>query len=70
MAVCWHVTGDIVVQLDSAERFDVVNATGGSVFTMQVTDPGRLALVKTLKVGGAVAASVGALTLTSSARCG
>ena len=58
------------MKLDGAQRFDVVNATGGSVFTMQVTDPVRLALVKTLKVSGAVAASVGALTFTSSAKCG
>jgi hypothetical protein len=59
-----------VVKLDSADRFDLVNATGGGVYTIQVTDPSRLALVKTLKVGDTVAVSVGALTLTSVAKCG
>jgi len=59
-----------VTNLDSADRFDVVNSTGGGVYTIQVTDPARLALVKTLKVGDTVAVSVGALTLTSIAKCG
>jgi hypothetical protein len=59
-----------VTKLDSADRFDVVNSTGGGVYTIQVTDPARLALVKTLKVGDTVAISVGALTLTAIAKCG
>ena len=68
MAAHQHV--GTVVKLDGAERSDVVNTIGGSAYTMQITDLVRLALVKTLKIGDKVAASVGALTFTSSAKCG
>lgn len=59
-----------VVKLNSPSSFDVVNVNGGGVYTIQATDPTRLAIVKLLKVGDSVTVSVGALVLTSVAECG
>lgn len=59
-----------VVKLNSASSFDVVNVNGGGVYTIQVTDPSRLAIVKLLKVGDSVTVSIGAVVLTSIATCG
>ena len=64
------VISGTVVKLDSASSFDVVNVNGGGVYTIQVTDPARLAIVKTLKVGDSVTVSIGPLVLTSVAKCG
>lgn len=59
-----------VVKLNSASSFDVVNINGGGVYTIQVTNPARLALVSTLKVGDSVTVSLGPVVLTSVAKCG
>jgi hypothetical protein len=60
----------IVTQLNSSSSFDVVNANGGGIYTIQVTNPARIALVQQLKVGDTVTVSVGPLVLTSIAKCG
>jgi hypothetical protein len=59
-----------VTKLNSANSFDVVDAGGGGVYTVRVTDPARVALVRQLKVGDTVTVSVGPLVLTSIAKCG
>jgi hypothetical protein len=64
------VISGTVVKLNSASSFDVVNVNGGGVYTIQVTDPARLAIVKILKVGDSVTVSIGPLVLTSVAKCG
>jgi hypothetical protein len=55
---------------EHGESLDSYRRRWCRVYTIQVTDPARLALVKTLKVGDTVAISVGALTLTAVAKCG
>jgi hypothetical protein len=59
-----------VVKVDSGSSFDVVNPTGGGVYTIQTTDPAREALIKTLKAGDSVTVSVSPLTVNSIAKCG
>lgn len=49
----------LVVGLDlPANRVDIVNPSGGAVYTVQVTDPARVAMLKTLKVGDTVTSIV------------
>jgi hypothetical protein len=59
-----------VTKINGPRSFDVVDATGGGVYTIQVTDPARVALVQQLKVGDSLTVSVGPLVLTSLAKCG
>jgi hypothetical protein len=59
-----------VVKLDGPSSFDVVNANGGGVYTIKVTNPTRQAAFKLLKVGDSVTVSVSPLIVTSIAKCG
>jgi len=59
-----------VTKINGPRSFDIVDTTGGGVFTIQVTDPARVALVEQLKVGDSLTVSVGPLVLISLAKCG
>jgi len=59
-----------VVKLDGPNSFDVVNANGGGIYTVVVTNPARQAALKLLKVGDSVTVSVSPLIATSVAKCG
>ncbi len=58
------------MKVDNANSFDVVNPTGGGVYTIQTTDPARAALIQTLKAGDSIAVSIGPLIVNSIAKCG
>ena len=53
-----------------AHNFDVVNPSGGGIYTVQVTNPARIPMVSVLKPGDEVAVSVSPLTITSITECG
>jgi hypothetical protein len=59
-----------VVKLDGPSSLDVVNANGGGVYTIKVTNPARQAAFKQLKVGDSVTVSVSPLIVTAIAKCG
>jgi hypothetical protein len=59
-----------VVKLDGPNSFDFVNANGGGIYTVVVTNPSRQAAFKLLKVGDSVTVSVSPLIVTSVAKCG
>jgi Cu/Ag efflux protein CusF len=59
-----------VIKVDAGHSFDVVNPTGGGVYTVQVTNPQRIAMLSTIKVGDTVAVSVSPLTVDSLTECG
>jgi hypothetical protein len=49
----------LVVGLDmAAHSIDVVNPSGGGVYTIDVTDPARIALLSQLKVGDTITATI------------
>ena len=49
----------LVVGVDlAANSIDIVNPSGGGVYTINVTDPSRQALLETLKVGDTITAVV------------
>ncbi|MBL6459148.1 hypothetical protein JMJ55_27890 [Belnapia sp. T6] len=58
-----------VVKVDGPGAFDMVNVDGGGEYTVRSTDPARVAALGAVKAGDSVTASVGALTLSSIARC-
>jgi hypothetical protein len=58
-----------VIKVDGPGAFDMVNINGGGEYTVRSTDPARVAALRAVKAGDSVTASVGALTLTSLARC-
>jgi hypothetical protein len=58
-----------VIKVDGPGAFDIVNVDGGGEYTVRSTDPTRVAALRAVKAGDSVTASVGALTLTSLARC-
>ncbi len=64
------VISGTVLKLNSASSFDIVNINGGGVYTIQVSNPARLAIVSMLKVGDSVTVSVGPVVLTSVSKCG
>jgi hypothetical protein len=59
-----------VVKLGGASSFDVVNANGGGIYTIQTTNPSRQAAIGLLKVGDSVTVSVSPIIATSVAKCG
>src|SRR3954447_9024916 len=59
-----------IVKVDGPNSFDVVNADGGGIYTVKVTNPARQQALKMLKVGDSVTVSVGPLIATSVAKCG
>lgn len=60
----------IVTKIDSPTSFEIVNSTGGGVYTIHVTDPARVAQLREIGVGDTITVSVGPLVLTAIARCG
>jgi hypothetical protein len=58
-----------VIKVDSPGAFDIINVNGGGEYTVRATDPARVAALRAVKAGDSVTASVGALTLSSVARC-
>jgi hypothetical protein len=49
----------LVVGLDmAAHSIDIVNPSGGGVYTIDVTDPARIALLSQLKVGDTITATI------------
>jgi hypothetical protein len=59
-----------VVKLNGPTSFDVVNPSGGGVYTIKTTNPSREAAIGLLKVGDSITASVSPITVTSVAKCG
>jgi hypothetical protein len=59
-----------VVKVDGPSSFDVVNANGGGVYTIKVTNPARQAAFKLLKVGDSITVSVSPIIVTAIAKCG
>jgi hypothetical protein len=59
-----------VVKLDGPTSFDVVNANGGGIYTINTTNPTREAAIALLKVGDSITVSVSPLIATSVAKCG
>ena len=59
-----------VVRANGSDSFDVVNANGGGVYTIKVTNPARQEAVRLLKVGDSVTVFVSPLIATSIAKCG
>jgi len=53
-----RISGLVVGIHLAANSIDVVNPTGGGVYTVHVTDPSRIAMLGTLKVGDTVTAVV------------
>lgn len=52
------ISGTVVGIDMSAHSLDVVNPSGGGVYTIDVTDPSRIPLLQSLKVGDTVTAEV------------
>jgi hypothetical protein len=59
-----------VVKLDDASSFDVINADGGGIYTVQTTNPARQAAIGMLKVGDSITVSISPIVATSVAKCG
>ena len=59
-----------VVKVDGTNSFDIVNANGGGIYTIKVTNPMRQQALKMLKAGDSVTVSVSPLIATSIAKCG
>ena len=60
-----------VNKIDSTgHRFDIVDATGGGVYTVVVTDPARYAMMDSLKVGSGLTIMMSPLTITAMEKCG
>jgi hypothetical protein len=59
-----------VTKLNGPASFDVVNANGGGIYTINVTNPARQAAVGMLKAGDSVTVSVSPLIVNSIAKCG
>lgn len=54
-----------VVKLNGPNSFDVVNADGGAIYTIEPTDPTREIATRLLKVGDSVTVAVSPLLATS-----
>lgn len=66
-----HQINGRVVKIDSDNhRFDVVDATGGGVYTVVVTHPARYAMMDALKTGSGITVLLSPLTITSMEECG
>jgi hypothetical protein len=65
-----QISGRITKVDTSRHSFDVVDAAGGGVYTVVVTDPSRIAVFSNLKVGTGVTVSISPLMITSMEDCG
>jgi hypothetical protein len=60
-----------ILKVDSENHsFDFVDATGGGVYTILVTDPSRIAMLPMLKVGTGITVSMTPLTINGMEKCG
>jgi hypothetical protein len=59
-----------ITKVDGTHSFDVVNANGGGIYTVLVSNPSRQHVVSTLKAGDSITVSVGPLIASSIAKCG
>jgi hypothetical protein len=59
-----------ITKVDGNHSFDVVNANGGGIYTVLVSNPARQQVVSTLKAGDSITVSVGPLIASSIAKCG
>jgi len=59
-----------VTKIDPGRSFDIVDATGGGVYTIVVTDPTKAAMMSHLQVGNAITVSLTPLEITSMEKCG
>jgi hypothetical protein len=59
-----------VVKLNSPSSFDVVNPTGGGVYTIKTTNRWRETAIGLLKVGDSITVSVSPITATAVTKCG
>lgn len=59
-----------VLRINQGRSFDVVDATGGGVYTIVVQDPSKLAMLGHLQVGNAITVSLTPLTITAMEKCG
>ena len=53
-----RVSGTVVGIDLAAHSVDLVNPSGGGIYTVDVTDPARVALLSTLKLGDTVTAVI------------
>ena len=65
-----QISGRITKVDADRHSFDVVDASGGGVYTVVVTDPSRIAMFQNLKVGTGVTVSISPLMITSMEDCG
>ncbi|MBV8525223.1 MAG: hypothetical protein JOY71_24390 [Acetobacteraceae bacterium] len=65
-----QVSGRVVKVDTDRHSFEVVNASGGGVYTIVVTDPSRIAMLSNVKVGTGITASISPLMITSMQDCG
>jgi hypothetical protein len=59
-----------VLKVGTDNSFDLVDATGGGVYTIMVTDPNRARMLESLSVGSGITVSLSPLTMTSMTKCG
>jgi hypothetical protein len=59
-----------VTKIDPGRSFDIVDATGGGMYTIVVTDPTKAAMMANLQVGNAITVSLTPMTITSMEKCG
>jgi hypothetical protein len=52
------ISGTVVSVDMGAHSVDLVNPSGGGIYTIDVTDPARIAMVGSLKVGATVTAVI------------
>lgn len=52
------ISGTVVGIDMAAHRLDLVNPSGGAIFTVDVTDPSRISMLSSLKVGDTITAVV------------
>jgi hypothetical protein len=54
----FRISGLVVGKDTVSNSLDVVNPTGGGVYTVQVTDPSRIAMLQEVKVGDVITAVI------------
>jgi hypothetical protein len=52
------ISGTVVGIDAAAHRVDIVNPAGGGIYTVDVTDPSRAAMLGSLKVGDTITAVI------------
>lgn len=65
-----QINGRVTKIDNSGHRFDIVDATGGGVYTVVVTDPARYAMMDALQVGSGLTVMMSPLTITTLEKCG